>query len=351
MIHFEHTALLYLLLLIPAAVGVYIMLWMRRKARMRLFADAPLQGVLLPDQSRRRPHIKFGLLMLAFMFLVVTVANPQVGIKSVKGERKGSDIAICLDVSRSMMAEDVSPNRLSRSQRTVSNLMDKMAGDKVSLVFFAGSSFIQMPLTSDYGAAKMFVEQSSCDLISAQGTAIGDAIETAMSSLGYGDPDREWKKRQSRAIIVISDGENFEDDAVEAARKAAKEGVMVCCIGMGTATATPIPEYHHGRKVGYKQDREGNVITTQLNEQMLIDLAHAGKGIYVRTGNINAGIGEILHQLESLEKDNYGSSLFNEFESRYQYPLVMALFCLLAELLVMERRNSRFQISRVIKRD
>ncbi len=126
---------------------------------------------------------------------------------------------------------------------------------------------------------------------------------------------------------------------------------MVCCIGMGTATATPIPEYHHGRKVGYKQDREGNVITTQLNEQMLIDLAHAGKGIYVRTGNINAGIGEILHQLESLEKDNYGSSLFNEFESRYQYPLVMALFCLLAELLVMERRNSRFQISRVIKRD
>jgi len=351
MIHFEHTTLLYLLLLIPAAVGIYIMLRMRRKARMKAFADASLHGILLPEQSPRRPHIKFGLLMLAFMFLILTIANPQVGTKTVKGERLGSDIAICLDVSRSMMAEDVSPNRLSRSQRTVSNLLDKMSGDKVSLVLFAGSSFIQMPLTNDYGAAKMFVEQSSCDLISAQGTAIGDAIETAMASLGYGDSDREWKKRQSRAIIVISDGENFEDDAVEAARDAAKEGVMVCCIGMGTTNATPIPEYQHGKNVGYKHDREGNVVTTQLNEQMLIDLAHAGKGIYVRTGNINAGISEILKQLEGLEKDNYGSSLFSEYESRYQYPLVMALLCLLAELLVMERRNSRIQLSRVIKRD
>lgn len=350
MIHYEHPALLYLLLTLPVAVALYLWLWHRGKRRLEAFADKGLHGLLLPDASRRRPHLKFGLLMLALGFLIITLANPQVGSKMVKGERTGSDIAVCLDVSRSMMATDVSPNRLERSRRTVSTLLDKMGNDKVSIVLFAGTSYIQMPLTSDYNAARMFIDQASCDNVSTQGTAIGDAIETAMSSFGYGDPDREWKKRQSRAIIVISDGENFEDNAVEAARKAKGEGIMVCCIGMGTPKGTPIPEYRGGQEVGYKHDREGNVVTTQLNEQMLIDIAHAGSGIYVRTGNINAGVEEIMKQLEKLEKDNYGSTLFSEYESRYQYPLAAALVCLLLELLISEKKNHRFQISRLLHR-
>lgn len=350
MIHFEHPALLWLLLLIPAAVAIYLWLWLRHQRRLLAFADRSLHALILPDASRRRPHIKFTLLMLAAASLLVALANPQVGTKMVKGERMGSDIAVCLDVSRSMMAEDVSPNRLERSQRTISTLLDKLGSDKVSLILFAGSSYIQMPLTNDYNAARMFVDQTSCDLISAQGTAIGDAIGTAMQSFGYGDPDREWQKRQSRCILVISDGENFEDDAVAAAREAQKEGVMVCCIGMGTPKGTPIPEYRSGRNVGYKHDQQGNVVTTTLNEPMLIDIAKAGNGIYVRSGNINAGVEELVKQLEQLEKDNYGSTLFSEYESRYQYPLALALILLLAEVLLLEKKNPKLQIGKILQR-
>ena len=350
MIHFEHPALLYLLAFLPIAVCVYIWLWLKRKHRMQAFADREMHPVLLPDASRRRPHAKFTCLMLALGLLIITAANPQVGTKMLKGERLGSDIAICLDVSRSMMAEDVSPNRLKRSQSTINTLLDKLGSDKVSLIAFAGTSFIQMPLTNDYNAARMFVDQTSCDLISAQGTAIGEAIGTAMTSFGYGDPDREWKRRQSRAIIIISDGENFEDDAVAAAKDAAQEGVMVCCIGMGSTKGAPIPEYRGGRNVGYKHDNKGSVVTTQLNEQMLIDIAHAGNGIYVHTSNINSGIQEIVKQLEKLDKDNYGSTLFSEYESRYQYTLVLALLLLIAEVLLFEKKSSRFQIGHLLHR-
>ena len=186
MIHFEHPIYLYLLLLVPLLTVVYVLNYLRRKKRMALFADSDLVSRLQPDLSHRRPHVKFALLMLALGCLVLTIANPQVGTKMVKGERLGADIAICMDISNSMMAEDISPSRLARSQRTVANLLDQLGNDRVSLVFFAGSSFIQMPLTTDYGAARMFVEQADCDLIAAQGTAIGDAIETAMKSFGYG---------------------------------------------------------------------------------------------------------------------------------------------------------------------
>lgn len=351
MIHFEHPTILYLLLVIPALVGLYICVRIQRKRKLEKFADSALVGQLMPSQSRRRPHIKFALLMLAVGFLIITWANPQVGTKMVKGERLGSDIAVCLDISRSMMAEDVSPNRLERSQRTVNSLLDKLGSDRISLILFAGSSFIQMPLTTDYGATKMFVDQTSCDLIQTQGTAIGDAIGKAMESFGYGDPDREWTKRQSRAIIVISDGENFEDDAVAAAKDAAAEGVRVFTIGMGTTKGTPIPEYLNGRNVGYKHDQEGSVVTTKLNEQMMIDIAEAGKGLYVHSGNINAGISEIVKHLEKLEKDSYGSAQFSEYESRYQFPLAAALLCLLLEVCVFEKKNAKLNIGKILKRD
>ena len=215
-------------------------------------------GRLIPDASRWRPAVKYGLIMLASAFLILALANPQEGSKMVKGERIGSDIAICLDISNSMMAEDIQPNRLERSKRTINNLLSSLGSDRISLVVFAGSSYVQMPLTNDYSAVKLFLDQIDCSLISAQGTAIGDAIEKGMETFGYGDPDREWVKNQGRAIIVISDGENFEDDAEAAARKAASEGILVCTIGMGLTEGTPIPEYRNGQRVGYKRDNSGN---------------------------------------------------------------------------------------------
>lgn len=351
MIHFQHPHILWLLLMVPALVGLWIWLLRRNRKRLEQFADRSMFGRLIPDASAWRPSLKFGLIIAALAFLILAIANPQQGSKMVKGERLGSDISICLDISNSMMAEDIQPNRLERSKRTVTNLLNELGSDRISLIVFAGSSYVQMPLTNDYSAVKLFLDQIDCSMIEAQGTAIGDAIEKAMESFGYGDEEREWKKNQGRAIIVISDGENFEDDAEAAARKAAAEGVRVCTIGMGLAEGTPIPQYRGGQRVGYKRDNNGNTVTTHLDEATLTAIAHAGKGVYVRANNINSGVQEIVNMIEGLEKEHYGESMFSEYESRYQYPLVAALICLLAELLIFERRNRKFNIEKLLNNE
>ena len=306
-------------------------------------------GRLIPDASRWRPATKYGLIMLAAAFLIIALANPQEGSKMVKGERLGSDIAICLDISNSMMAEDIQPNRLERSKRTVANLLNALGSDRISLVVFAGSSYVQMPLTSDYSAVKLFLDQIDCSLISAQGTAIGDAIDKAMQTFGYGDPDRKWEKNKGRAIIVISDGENHEDDAVGAARNAAREGVRVCTIGMGLPDGAPIPEYdHRTRRTNYKRDANGSIIMSSLNEQMLREIADAGNGAYVRASSVSTGLGDITRIIESLEKEDYGEAEIGAYESRYQYPLFAGLLCLLAELMLFERRNRKFDLENIV---
>lgn len=350
MIHFQHPAVLWFLLLIPAAVGTWIWLLIRNNKRLEQFADRNMFGRLIPDASRWRPAVKFGLIMLAAAFLIIALANPQEGSKMVKGERLGSDVAICLDISNSMMAEDIQPNRLERSKRTVQNLLNALGSDRISLIVFAGSSYVQMPLTNDYSAVKLFLDQIDCSLIEAQGTAIGDAISKGMETFGYGDPDREWVKNKGRAIIVISDGENFEDDAKAAAREAASQGIRVCTIGMGLPQGAPIPEYRGGHQMGYKKDSQGNTVTTRLDEATLTEIANAGKGLYVRANNINSGVQEIVSLIEGLEKASYGESMFSEYESRYQYPLVLAIICLLAELFIFERRNKKFNIDKILKK-
>lgn len=350
MIHFEHPHILWFLLLVPLATGVWILLRRHKRKMLDRFADRGMHGRLIPDASVWRPAFKFGLLMLASAFMIIAVANPQEGSKLVKGERLGSDIAVCLDVSNSMMAEDIQPNRLERSKRIVNNLLGALGSDRVSLVVFAGSSYIQMPLTSDYSAVKLFLDQVDCGLISAQGTAIGDAIEKAMETFGYGDPDREWKKNQGRAIVIISDGENFEDDAEGAAREAASQGVRICTIGMGLPDGAPIPEYRGRQRMGYKRDRRGNTVTTRLDEATLTAIAHAGKGVYVRATSVNSGVQEIVHLIEKLEKENYGEAVFSEYESLYQYPAAAALVCLLAEVLFFERRNKKINLDKILKR-
>lgn len=347
MIHFQHPKLLYLLIVVALLIVLRIITRMMKQRKLERIADPAIIGQLMPEASRWRRRIKYALLMLALALIVVAVANPQMGSKRVKGERIGSDVAICLDISNSMMAEDIQPNRLERAKRMVSRLLDHMAGDRISLVVFAGSSYIQMPLTNDYSATRLFLEQIDCSMISAQGTAIGDAIGKAMQSLGYGD--EEWQPNRGRAIIVISDGENHEDDAQQAAREAAEEGVVVCAIGMGLPDGTPIPQYNRqGQRVGLKQDVQGNTVLTHLNEQMLQDIAHAGDGIYMRGGNINANMDDLYDALDELEKSHYDEAQFDQYESQYQYPLALALLCLLAELLIFERRNPRWRISFVL---
>lgn len=349
MIHFEHIEYLWLLVAVVLLGAVWGYGEWRRRRRMDRWADSGMFGRLIPDRSGWRPVAKMVLTLMGLALVVVALANPQVGSRIEKGKRAGSDVAICLDLSNSMMAEDIQPNRLERSKRVVVNLLNSLAGDRVSLVAFAGSSFIQMPLTGDYSATKLFLDEMDCSMISEQGTAIGDAIEKGMLTLGYGDADREWVKNKNRAIIVISDGENHEDDAVGAARNAAREGVRVCTIGMGLPEGSPIPEFDaRGRRNNYKRDRAGNVIMTHLNEQMLREVAQAGDGVYVRAGNVNSGLSDITNLIESLDKEEYGEAQFAAYESRYMYPLVAGLLCLLAEVLLFERRNRKFDLDNIL---
>lgn len=350
MIHFQHPDILYLLIAVPLLALLWVWLEHRKRTKLLQFADRQMFGRLIPDQSKARPIIKTTLLLLALALLIVAWANPQVGSKMVQGDQKGSDVAICLDVSNSMMAEDIQPNRLERSKRIVANLLGGLGGDRVSLVVFAGTSFIQMPLTNDYSATKMFLDQVNCDMIATQGTAIGDAIGKAMQTFGYGDENQTWVKKNSRAIVVISDGENFEDDARSAASDAASEGVVVCTIGMGSEQGAPIPKYKNGVRTGFKYDRSGNTVTTRMDESTLKDIAHAGNGVYVRAGNVNAGIDKIIDRINHLEKDSMGKALFAEYESRYQYPLLAALLCLILEIMVFERTNHKINLDKILKR-
>lgn len=349
MIHFEHIEYLWLLTLVVLLGLLWgYMLW-RNNRRIEQWADRPMFPRLIPDRSPWRPAFKMALTLLGLSLLVVALANPQFGTRIEKGKRAGSDVAICLDLSNSMMAEDIQPNRLERSKRVVSNLLASFSGDRISLVAFAGSSFIQMPLTGDYSAAKLFLDDMDCSMISEQGTAIGDAIDKAMQTLGYGDEDQEWVKNKSRAIIVISDGENHEDDAVGAARNAAREGVRVCTIGMGLPEGTPIPEFdNRGRRNNYKRDRGGSIIMTRLNEQMLREVADAGNGVYVRASNAGSGLSEITNLIANLEKEEFGEAQFSAYESRFMYPLAAGLACLLAEVLLFERRNRKWDIDNIV---
>ena len=345
MIHFEHIEYLWFLLPVALLGLVWGYNSWRSARRLAAWADRSMFPRLIPDRSGWRPAVKTALLLMGTAMLVVALANPQMGTRMEKTKQSGSDIAICLDLSNSMMAEDLQPNRLERAKRVVTNLISTLGGDRVSLVAFAGESFIQMPLTSDYAATRLFLDDMGCDMISAQGTAIGDAIGKAMQTFGYGDPDRQWEKNKGRAIIVISDGENHEDDAVGAAREAAREGIRVCTIGMGLPDGAPIPEYdHQNRKSSYKRERGGSIVMTHLNEPMLQQIAAAGNGVYVRASSAGGGIGDIVDVINSLEKDEFGEAELSAFESRYQYPLVAGLICLLAELLLFERRNRKWNL-------
>ena len=345
MVHFEHIEYLWLLLLVALAGVLWGVMSWRERRRLEEWGDRSMFGRLIPDRSPWRPAFKMALTLTGIALLIVALANPQFGTKIEKGKRSGSDIAICLDVSNSMMAEDIQPNRLERSKKVVTNLLSSLTGDRVSLVVYAGTSFIQMPLTNDYSATKLFLDQVSCDMIASQGTAIGDAIQKSMETFGYGDPDRKWEINKGRAIIVISDGENHEDDAVGAAREAAKQGIRVCTIGMGLPEGSPIPEYNpRGRTNNYKRDKNGSIIMTHLNEDMLRQIASAGNGTYLRASNAGSGLSDITSIIQGLEKEEMSEAVFSAYESRYMYPLVAGLLCLLAEVILYERRNRKWKL-------
>ncbi len=329
MIIFAAPHYLLLLLLIPFFfLGMGLWLWGRRR-RLRRFGDEALVNELMPSWSRGKLWVRTVLLSLAFFFFVVGLSRPQIGAKLKEHKIKGAEIMIVLDVSNSMLAQDYSPDRLERAKLAISRITDKLKDDRIGLIVFAGTSFVQLPITSDYVSAKMFLNSISTESIPIQGTAIGDAISTAVRGFSA-------QSEHSRAIIVITDGENHEDDAVAAAKQAAEAGIKVYTIGVGSADGQPIPM--NGELL---KDKDGNIVVTRLDEETLRKVASAGGGAYVHAGNDEFGLTPIISDIRKMEDEEYNSVVFEEYNEQFMYFLGIALVFFVLEMLVGDRRARR----------
>ena len=329
MLNFANPQFFILLLLVPLIPVVYALLRRARRARMRRFGDEKLVKELMPSWSGAKGWVRVILFSLAFFFFVIGLCRPQVGAKLSERETKGAEIMICLDVSNSMLAQDYSPDRLDRAKLAISRIVDKLDGDRIGLIVFAGSSFVQLPITTDYVSAKMFLNYISTSSVPVQGTAIGEAIHTAARSFSA-------QSEKSRAIIVITDGENHEDDPVAAAEEVAEMGVKVYTIGVGTLQGQPIPKDGELMK-----DKEGNIVVTRLDEDTLRKVADAGNGAYVHAGNEEFGLNPIVDDIRRMEDERYNSVVFEEYDEQFMYFLGAALLLLVLEMLIGERRSKR----------
>lgn len=332
---FEHTVYLWALLaLIPLMIIVFIFIQRWKSKRLKQFANKSVIKRLMPNVSFKLPIVKFILLSFAFVFLLLGLANLQYGTTMEEAKKEGVDLMIALDVSNSMLAEDLSPNRLERAKRAIYQLIEKLQNDRLGIIVFAGESFVQLPITTDYSSAKLFLETIGTDIIPTQGTAIGSAIDLAMESF-------DFETTTSKAIIVITDGENHEDDAVKAAQNAVEMDVSVHTIGMGSDQGAPLPIYKGGKQVGFRTDNSGNSVVSKLDENMLKQIATAGNGTYVRATNANAGLGIIMNEIGKMEKKEFDSKVFKNYESRFQIFLIIALVLFAVEFFISTRKSGK----------
>lgn len=329
MMIFANPKFLILLLLVPVIPVVYAVMRRLRLLRIRRFGDEQLVKELMPSWSGAKGWVRTVLFSLAFAFFVLGLSRPQIGAKLSQRQTKGSEIMICLDVSNSMLAQDYSPDRLSRAKLAISRLVDKLEGDRIGLIIFAGSSFVQLPVTTDYISAKMFLSSVNTESIPIQGTAIGDAISTAVRGFSI-------QSEKSRAIIVITDGENHEDDAVEAAKQAAEMGINVYTIGVGSVRGEPIP-----KDGDLMKDSNGNIVVTRLDENTLEQIAEAGGGAYIHAGNEEFGLTPIINDLKKMEDEMFNSVVFEEYDEQFMYFLGIALVLFVIEMLIGDRKFKR----------
>ncbi|MCB9192223.1 MAG: VWA domain-containing protein [Flavobacteriales bacterium] len=335
MFRFANEIWLYALLVVPVLI---LLFWMNARWRKRVFeqlADAQILSNLIPTYSKVLPRWKRFLFVLGLVFLFVGMANPQIGSKYEEVKREGFELMICLDVSNSMLAEDLTPNRLERAKQAISRLVDRLKNDKIGVIVFAGDAYIQLPMTVDHSAAKLFLRSIDTDIVPTQGTAIGKAIELASSSFSQ-------NTKANKSIIVITDGENHEDDALEQAAAAVEQGIKVHTIGIGSVDGTPIPVYKRGQMLGYRKDKDGNTVVTKLNETMLQQIAASGEGTYVRANNSRTGLNALMDELEGMQREEFGSKMFTSYEDRFQYFIAVALLLLLIEVLLPSRKLKMF---------
>jgi Ca-activated chloride channel family protein len=334
MINFANAQYLLLLLLIPVFFIVQAVVLKLRRRRIRKFGDEALVAKLMPSYAKAKVWVRLSMFSLGFFFFAIGLSRPQIGAKLKEHETKGAEIMIVLDVSNSMLAEDYSPNRLERAKLAISRLVDKLREDRIGLIVFAGNSFVQLPITTDYVSAKMFLNSISTESVPVQGTAIGEAINTAIRSFSA-------QSEKSRAIVVITDGENHEDDPVAAAKQAAELGVRVFAIGVGSPEGKPIPMDGELLK-----DKEGNIVVTRLDEKVLQDVAAAGNGVYVRAANNEFGLNPIIDDIRKMEDEKYNSLVFEEYDEQFMYFLALAFIFFVIEMLIGDRRSKRHLFNR-----
>jgi len=322
------------LLIIPAISLLFLLYAMARRARRKRllrFGDKALVESLIPRASKSRGWIKLTIFSLAIFFFAIGLARPQIGAKLKEVETKGVEIMIAMDVSNSMLAQDYSPNRLERAKLAISRLVDKLKDDRIGLIVFAGDAYVQLPVTADYVSAKIFLSSINTGSVPVQGTALGSAINTAIKSFSL-------ESANSRAVIIITDGENHEDDPLEAASTANDLGVKIYTLGIGSQAGKPIP-MPDGQLL---KDKDGNIVVTKLDEETLVKVAGKGGGVYVRAGNNDFGLDAIVEKIHNMDKQSYKSVVFEDFDEQFMYFFAIALFFLLLEYIIVSRRGRNF---------
>jgi len=338
---FANPQYLYLLLILPVMLVIFLLNNLRRKRLIRKIGTPALVSKLIPEMSGNRPLIKFLIMMLAVSSAVIMLARPQYGSKLEEVKKQGVEVIIALDVSNSMLAEDIQPNRLVRAKQAISRLVDNLSNDRIGLIVFAGDAYTQVPVTTDYVSAKMFLSTITPDMVAKQGTAIGAAIELGIRSFSPGEG-------KSRAMIIITDGENHEKDPLSSAEEAAKAGIIIHTIGIGSPEGVPIPISSGGRK-DYLKDTQGNTVITKLDEETLKNIALRTGGSYVRASNSSLGLDEIFSNIRKMKKEELEGTIYTEYNDQFRIFAGISAIFLILEFLIMNRKNRRLANVRLFK--
>jgi Ca-activated chloride channel family protein len=330
---FANPDYLYLLLLLPVLIILFIINEARKKRALKRFGNLELIGNLVPELSGIRPVVKFLILLLAVSSGIIMLSRPQFGSKLEDIKKEGVEVIIALDVSNSMMAGDIQPDRLTRAKQAISRLVDNLDNDKIGLIVFAGDAYTQIPVTTDYVSAKMFLSTIGPDMVPKQGTAIGAAIDLGIRSFSPGEG-------KSKALIIITDGENHEDDPVKSAEEAAKAGVIIHTIGIGSTEGVPVPLSVNGKK-DFLKDVDGNTVISRLDEDVLKKIAISTSGNYVRASNSNIGLDEVYGEIRKMKTQELESTMYTEYNDQFQIFAAITLLMLLIDFIIMDRKNRR----------
>jgi len=336
MYKFEHTIYFYAFLAIPFLVLLVVWYFMSRRKKLKRMGEAVLIKQLVPYSSRRKRVLKIILFLAGFSSLILALCNLQTGSKLTEVKREGADIMVCLDVSNSMLAQDLTPNRLTRAKYALEKMIDLLEGDRLGLIIFAGEAYVQLPITTDYNAAKMFLESIGPGMVPVQGTNLTEAIKKASESFGTDEG-------KNKAIILITDGENHESEAIDAAVEAQKKGIMINTIGIGSQNGVPIPIIENGVVKGYRKDKEGQTVVTRLNSDLLKTIAAKANGVFVQASQADVGLGAVLDKIDELDKTQLESKMYTDFEDQFQWFLGLALFLFFTEFLISERVSEWFK--------